>query len=69
MAKSKEPAFDVEAAHRYFAAHCFNKAWDLIEKRDRTSEDDLLMVALNQASIYHWLQRPDCGNKQRSVGF
>jgi len=27
------------------------------------------MFALNQASIYHWLQRPDCGNQQLSVGF
>jgi hypothetical protein len=69
MAKAKSPAFDAEAAHKYFAAHCFNRAWDLIEKKDRTSEDDRLMVALNQASIYHWLQRPDCGNKQLSVGF
>lgn len=69
MAKAKSPAFDAEAAHKYFAAHCFNRAWDLIEKKDRTAEDDRLMVALNQASIYHWLQRPDCGNQQLSVGF
>lgn len=69
MAKAKSPAFDVDAAHRYFAAHCFNCAWDLIEKKDRTAEDDQLMVALNQASIYHWLQRPDCSNRELSVGF
>ena len=69
MAKANSPAFDAEAVHRYFAAHCFNRAWDLIEKKDRTSEDDRLLVALNQASIYHWLQRPDCGDKQLSVGF
>jgi hypothetical protein len=69
MTTRTKPAFDVEAAHKYFAAHCFNRAWDLIEKKDRTSEDDRLMVALNQASVYHWLQRPDCGNEQLSVGF
>ncbi len=69
MLKAKSPAFDVAAAHKYFSAHCFNSAWDLIEKKGRTAEDDRLMVALNQASIYHWLQRPDCGNKQLSVGF
>ncbi len=60
MATAKDPSFDIQAAHKYFAAHCFNSAWDLIEKKDRTSEDDRLMVALNQASIFHWLQRPDC---------
>ena len=61
--------FDVVAAHKYFAASCFNRAWDLIEKMDRTPDDELLMVALNQASIYHWLNRPDCENKSLSVGY
>ena len=69
MATAKDPSFDIQAAHKYFAAHCFNSAWDLIEKKDRTPEDDRLMVALNQASIFHWLQRPDCSNERLSVGF
>lgn len=69
MTDAKAPALDTEAAHKYFSAHCFNRAWDLIEKESRTAEDDRLMVALNQASIYHWLQRSDCGNEQLSVGF
>ena len=50
---AKAPEFDLEAAHRYFAAHCFNTAWDLIEKKNRTPEDDRMMVALNQASLFH----------------
>ena len=69
MAGPKSPQFDIEAAHRYFAAHCFNQAWDLIDKQDRTPEEDRLMVALNQASIYHWSQRPDFTDQQRSVGY
>jgi len=63
------PTFDLAAAHKYFAADCFNKAWDLIEKPERTSEDDRLMVALNQASIFHWLNRADCTSENLSVGF
>jgi hypothetical protein len=63
------PDFDVAAAHRFFAAHCFNQAWELIEKPDRSPEEDRLMVALNQASIFHWLNRPDCGPQQLSVGY
>jgi len=63
------PAFDMAAAHRYFAAHCFNAAWDFIEKSERSPEEDRLMVALNQASIYHWLNRPDCEPKRLSVGY
>ena len=66
---TKNPDFDVVVAHKYFAAHCFNKAWDLIEKPDRTAEDERLMVALNQASIYHWLNRTDCEPRHLSVGY
>ena len=64
----KAPGFDIAAAHRYFSVHCFNNAWDLLEKTDRSPEDERLMIALNQASIYHWLQRPDCDNRRLSVG-
>jgi len=66
---SKSPSFDLEAAHRYFAAQCFNRAWDLIDKKDRTPTDDRLMEALNQASIYHWTQRPDVTDRNLSVGY
>jgi hypothetical protein len=62
------PTFDLAAAHKYFAADCFNKAWDLMERRERTPEDDRLMVVLNQASIFHWLKKPDCTSENLSVG-
>lgn len=61
--------FNVSEAHKHFAAHCFNAAWDLIEKSNRTPEDDRLMVAMNQASIYHWLNRDDCDNRRLSIGY
>jgi hypothetical protein len=66
---SQSPPIDIAAAHKYFAAHCFNAAWDLIDKPERTPEDDRMMVALSQASIYHWLNRPDCEPKRLSVGY
>ena len=66
---AKAPEFDVQAAHKYFAAHCFNSAWDLIEKQGRTAEEDRMMVALNQASIFHWSQRPENDDKNRSIGY
>jgi hypothetical protein len=61
--------FDLAAAHKYFAAQCFNQAWDLMDKAERSRDEDLLMVALNQASVYHWSQRPDCTDQNRSVGY
>ena len=66
---NKPPSFDLADAHRYFAAYCFNCAWDLIEKEGRTAEDDRMMVALSLASIYHWSQRPDCEDRNRSIGY
>ncbi|WP_418318774.1 hypothetical protein [Piscinibacter sakaiensis] len=66
---SPSPDFDLAAAHRFFAAECFNRAWTLMEQELRTAEDERLMVALNQASIYHWLQRPDCQPRNLSIGY
>jgi len=40
-----------------------------MEKAERTAEEDQLMVALNQASIYHWMNRPDCSYEKLSVGY
>lgn len=57
---AKRPEFDLAAAHRYFAAHCLNSAWELIDRGERSAEEERLMVSLDQASIYHWLNRPDC---------
>jgi len=65
----QKPGFDVEAAHGFFAAHCFNQAWDLMEKPQRTPEEDRLMVAMSQASIFHWLNRADCDSRRLSIGY
>jgi hypothetical protein len=50
----KEPSDDASTWHRIFAASCFNQAWDLIEKADRTTEDDAAMLAATFASRHHW---------------
>jgi hypothetical protein len=63
------PSFDVEAAHRYFSADCFNRAWDLIEKKDRSAAEDEEMLRLSMASTWHWTQRPECTPANLSVGY
>lgn len=63
------PSFDLDVAHRFFSADCFNRAWDLIEATERSPEDDLKMLALSQASIFHWLNRPDVSERNLSVGY
>jgi hypothetical protein len=62
-------SFDLAAAHRFFSADCFNKAWELIEKPDRTPEEDEQMIRLSQVSIWHWSQREDCTSRNMSIGY
>ncbi len=66
---AKAPDFDVKAAHKYFAATCFNQAWDLIDKKSRTAEEDHEMLALSMASAWHWTQRDDCTAQNMSVAY
>ncbi len=63
------PDFDVAAAHRYFSAECFNRAWDLMDKPERTPAENEEMVLLSLASTWHWMQRPDCTPQNLSVGY
>lgn len=66
---SPKPDFDRQAAHKFFSTHCFNKAWDLIDKVKRTPEEDQDMIRLSLASHYHWTQRDDFSNKNAAIGF
>lgn len=64
-----QPPIDVVASHRFFSAECYNKTWELMRKADRTPEEDILMVSLSHASVYHWTQRADCKPINVSIGF
>ena len=46
---SKEREF-----HRKIAVDCFNSAWDLMDKKTRSDDDDLLMLHMAHTSRYHW---------------
>jgi len=61
--------FDLRAAHRYFSAECFNRAWDLMDKPERTAQEDEEMIRLSLASHWHWSQRPDCTSQHHAVGY
>ena len=40
--------------HKKFAISCFNLTWSLLDKKDRTREEDYKMVHAAHASRYHW---------------
>ena len=59
--------FDLQAAHRHFSADCFNRAWDLIDKQDRSATENEEMLRLSFTSYWHWTQRDDCTPTKLSV--
>jgi len=40
--------------HRKVATHCFNRTWDYLEQKNRSLDDDRMMLNLAHASRYHW---------------
>ena len=64
-----KPEFDSAAAHRHWSVQTFNAAWDLIDKTERTPEEEDEMLRLAFASSWHWTQRADCAPKHRCVSY
>src|SRR2546425_12602439 len=40
--------------HRKVAAECFNRTWDYLKHKNRSLDDDQMMLNLAHASRYHW---------------
>ena len=51
---AEEKKFTLEEAHKAFAPGIYNRVWDLLEKEDRSSEDNETMINAAHASLYHW---------------
>ena len=66
---SKTPTFELQEAHKYFAAHCFNSTLDFIEKKSHTPEEVDQMIQLCMTSLWHWSQRTDATPKNFAVGY
>jgi hypothetical protein len=56
-------------AHETFSVQCFNGAWDLMDKTERTAAENEDMLRLSMASCWHWTQRPDCTSQHLSIGY
>jgi len=54
--------------HRRLSVECFNRAWELIELLQRTIDETDRMLLLAMASLWHWSERPDCTERERSIG-
>ncbi len=51
---AEEEKYSEKECHRKFAIDCFNLVWTLMEKKDRTKEDDDKMMHAAHASRFHW---------------
>ncbi len=60
---------DWQAAHKHFSTGCFSNTWKLIEKPNRSSEDDLEMVQVAMTSLWHWRQRKDVTPTNLAIGY
>jgi hypothetical protein len=49
-----EPKYTEKECHKRFAVNCFNLVWSLLDKKDRTKEEDDKMVHAAHASRFHW---------------
>jgi hypothetical protein len=58
-------ALDAETERR-LGVDLFNKTWTLMEKTDRTQEEDDEMIHCAHASAYHWMQVGTPANRARS---
>ena len=63
------PELDLEAAHKHFAAACFNGVWDMLDLVSRTAEQEQEMIEMAITSLWHWKQRQDCSDTNLSVGY
>lgn len=64
------PKFDIQQAHKYFSADCFNKTWDNMDKDgSRSNEENMEMLHTAIASLWHWSQREDVTDENLSVGY
>lgn len=64
------PNFDIQEAHKFFSADCFNKTWDLMDKDGgRSTEENMEMLHTAIASLWHWTQREDVAPKNLSIGY
>jgi tetratricopeptide (TPR) repeat protein len=60
---------ELDYAHKFFSVRCFNQAWDLIDKPDRTPQEEVEMIMLSFVSHWHWTQREDYTSEKASIAY
>ncbi len=64
---SEPTIINEDAAHKKFAVDCFNKIWTLLQKENRTTEENEMMIHLAHTSLFHWLHVGTALHEQRGA--
>ena len=46
--------------HQSLAINLNQETWGLLERKDRTGNDDQRMITFAKGSLYHWQRSPNC---------
>ncbi|MBU6160634.1 MAG: hypothetical protein KGO50_05900 [Myxococcales bacterium] len=65
---SSSDTIDPQQLHRQQSVALFNRAWDLLDRGERTPAEDEAMFLAACASLWHWNQRDDVTARHRSIG-
>lgn len=55
--------------HKKLGVEYFNKTWTLLDKTDRTESEKEMMIHLCHASMWHWMNAPECTTTNLSIGY
>ena len=59
---SEERKYTIEEANKYFAINYNNKIWPLLEKKEKTEDENNEIINLAHASLLHWSKSAECKN-------
>ena len=59
---SEEKESNLEEANHYFAIEYNNNIWALLDKLDKTKDDNNEIINLAHASLLHWSKSSKCKN-------
>lgn len=64
----QQPPFNLYDAHVFFSMELFSTTWEYIDQADeRTAEEDMAMLHMAIASLWHLTQRPDANAESLAV--
>ncbi len=62
-------SIEQKTAHEHYSVSCFNDAWELLDRSERTVAETQQLIHLAHASLYHWTERDDVTVQNMAIGY